>query len=53
MGVFRLVDLERACPGVSRDMIRHVLRGLNKLGQVTCQGHGPAAVWRNKGIIST
>jgi Fic family protein len=46
---FTLADLERTCPGVSRDMIRHVLRKLQKDRKVQCQGHGPAAVWRRKG----
>jgi Fic family protein len=48
-GPFTLADLERSCPGVSRDMIRHVLRKLQKQGNVQCQGHGPAATWRSKG----
>src|SRR5437762_640055 len=47
VGPFSLADLERTCPGVSRDMIRHVLRQLQKRGSVLCQGHGPAAFWQS------
>jgi Fic family protein len=45
---FTLADLERACPGVSRDMVRRVLRDLQKKGSVECLGRGPGAVWRKK-----
>jgi len=47
-----LSDLERSCPGVSRDMIRKVLRDLQKSGQVECLGRGQGAPWRRKGITS-
>ena len=49
-GEFTLAQLERACPGVSRDMVRRVLRVLKMNGQVECLGRGPGAKWRNKGI---
>lgn len=45
-GEFRLVDIERACPGVGRDWIRALLADLKQQGEVTCQGRGPAARWR-------
>lgn len=48
-GDFTLWDLERACPGVSRDMVRRVLRDLQKSGKVLCLGRGPGAPWRRKG----
>ena len=48
-GQFTLTDLERACPGVSRDMVRRVLRGLQKVGAVECIGRGPGAAWQRKG----
>jgi len=51
-GEFTLVELERACPGVSRDMIRRVLFDLSKVGKVTCTGRGPAAKWTGKGNTS-
>lgn len=46
---FTLSALERACPSVSRDMIRRILRLLKKSGKVECLGRGPGAAWRNKG----
>jgi Fic family protein len=49
VGNFTLADLERSCPGVSRDMIRRVLRKLQQAGAVECVGHGPGAPWRKKG----
>lgn len=48
-GNFALSDLERACPGISRDMVRRVLRDLQKTGKVECLGRGPGAAWRRKG----
>jgi hypothetical protein len=47
---FSLNDLERACPGVSRDMVRRVLRDLQKAKAVVCLGRGPGAAWRKEGI---
>ncbi|MDX9996313.1 MAG: Fic family protein [Rhodocyclaceae bacterium] len=48
---FKLKELEQACPGVSRDMVRHVLREQQETGEITCTGRGPGAVWvrANKG----
>ena len=51
-GMFTLADLERACPGVSRDMVRRVLRNLQEAGIVECLGRGPGAPWRRKGMTS-
>jgi hypothetical protein len=45
-GEFGLADLERLCPGVSRDMIRLLLRDLKAAGRVECLGRGPGAKWR-------
>lgn len=45
---FSLSDLERACPGVSRDMVRRVLRNLQSDGDVICLGRGPGALWRGR-----
>jgi Fic family protein len=46
-GTFSLVELERACPGVSRDMIRRVLH--TQKGQtVDCIGRGPGALWEKR-----
>ncbi len=52
VGEFSLSDLERACPGVSRDMIRRVLRECRGLKEVECLGRGPGALWRKRGNTS-
>jgi hypothetical protein len=44
--------LERACPGVSRDMIRLLLRELKFTGRIECLGRGPGAKWRKRVIPS-
>jgi len=49
-GKFTLSDLERACPGVSRDMVRRVLQELQKARKVECLGRGPGTAWQKKGI---
>ena len=48
-GEFTLNRLEFACPGVSRDMIRRVLRVMRTTGLVECLGRGPGAAWKKKG----
>lgn len=48
-GSFTLSDIERACPAVSRDMIRKVLGAMKNDGLVECLGRGPGATWRKKG----
>lgn len=47
-GPFTLTEVERVSPGVSRDMVRQVLRRLQKDGRVECVGRGPGARWRRK-----
>lgn len=47
-GAFTLSDLEILCPGVSRDMIRKVLKDKQKRGEVACTGRGPAARWEKR-----
>jgi Fic family protein len=49
MGSFTLTELERECPGVSRDMVRRVLKDLRSAGRVVCLGRGPGASWRKEG----
>lgn len=46
-GPFRLSDLQDACPGVSVDLIRTVLKRL-KGKTIECLGRGHAAQWRRK-----
>ncbi|MBS0181611.1 MAG: hypothetical protein JSS39_04365 [Nitrospira sp.] len=47
-GEFSITDVERLCPGVSRDMIRLLLRDLKAAGRVECLGRGPGAKWRKR-----
>jgi Fic family protein len=42
---FAISELEDDCPGVSRDMIRHVLRRLRDEGKVQVRGRGRGARW--------
>lgn len=49
---FTVADLERACPGVSRDLVRKVLRQLKQAGKVKSLGRGPGAPWRKRGTVS-
>ena len=46
---FAISDIEADCPGVSRDMIRHVLRGLRDQGMLRAEGRGRAARWIKQG----
>ncbi len=48
---FTVRELRLACPGVSPDMVRVVLRELQKENLLTCTGHGPGALWRKRGNI--
>jgi hypothetical protein len=42
---FKMTDIERAAPYVTRDLIRVVLNRLKKEDQIHAEGRGPAAVW--------
>lgn len=42
---FAISDLEKACPGVSRDMIRIVMNRLRKEGRLKILGRGRDAQW--------
>ncbi|HAF15908.1 MAG TPA: Fic family protein [Blastocatellia bacterium] len=46
-GDFRVSDIQHACPGVSVDLIRTVLKRL-KGSEAECLGRGPAAKWSKK-----
>lgn len=48
LGPFSISDIEADCPGVSRDMIRNVLRQLRDEGAILPQGKGRAAKWIKK-----
>lgn len=46
IGDFTVADLERACPDVSIDMIRYILKKLKKGGEIISLGQGRSARWR-------
>ncbi len=46
VGDFSVSDLEKACPDVSVDMIRHVLKKLKKDDRISSLGKGRFARWR-------
>jgi Fic family protein len=48
IGTFTLADLERSCPGVSRDTIRRILHELQQAGAVECLGRGPGSRWQKR-----
>ncbi|MDY6865856.1 MAG: Fic family protein [Halobacteriota archaeon] len=45
VGPFSISDIENECPGISRDMIRHVLRTLRDDGIIRSTGIGRGAKW--------
>ncbi|MCE5230527.1 Fic family protein [bacterium] len=45
-GEFTFAELQRACPNVSRDMIRAVLRRMKTENKIVSLGHGPGARWK-------
>jgi Fic family protein len=46
IGTFSVRELEDRCPGVSIDMIRRVLKDLQKENKVECLGKGQSAKWQ-------
>ncbi|MFH1985436.1 MAG: Fic family protein [Pseudomonadota bacterium] len=46
---FTLAELESRCAHISRDMVRKVLRNMQKSGDLECTGRGRGASWQNKG----
>ena len=45
IGAFSISDIERECPGVSRDWLRLVLRRLRDEGKIAPRGRGRGAKW--------
>lgn len=45
VGPFAISDIENDCPGISRDLIRHVLRKLRDEGKIRSTGIGRGAKW--------
>lgn len=49
VGEFSISDIERACPSISRDMIRLILRQQQKDKRIICLGKGKSAKWKRIG----
>ena len=49
IGEFTLSELERACPTVSRDTVRRVLRQMRDAGKLQAVPRGRSSVWRKRG----
>ena len=49
---FTLAELVSKCPHISQDMVRNVLRNMQKGGELECSGRGRGATWQNKGNTS-
>ena len=47
IGPFAISDIERDCPGVSRDWVRIVLRRMRHEGKIVLRGKGRGAKWSN------
>ncbi|MEW6102318.1 MAG: Fic family protein [bacterium] len=44
---FTVADIQKQCPGISIDMIRHLLKELKANGKVRCLRRGKYAQWEN------
>jgi hypothetical protein len=44
---FAISEIEEACPGISRDMVRVVLRAMKAEGLIATIGKGRAAKWKH------
>jgi len=49
IGEFSMSDIQRLCPGISRDMIRVVFRELEAEKKIICLGRGRSAEWKKIG----
>lgn len=48
---FSISEIEAACPGVSRDMVRLVLRAMKAEGLIESTGKGRGAKWQSRGTV--
>lgn len=46
VGPFSIIDIEADCPGISRDMIRRVLRQMRDEGTIAVSSGGRGAMWQ-------
>ncbi len=52
IGPFSISDIEKDCPKISRDMVRHILRQLRDEGKIHSQGVGRNAKWQMNTLIN-
>jgi Fic family protein len=52
VGPFSLSAIQGLCPGVSRDMVRRVLREMQSARKVECLSRGRSATWRKKEVMT-
>src|ERR1019366_5172912 len=45
---FNIAEIERICPGVSRDMLRHTLNRLQRQKHINCVRRGRNSLWQRK-----
>lgn len=45
---FSISDIEESCPGISRDMVRVILRAMKSEGLIEPNGKGRGAKWQQK-----
>jgi Fic family protein len=45
---FSIAEIERICPGVSRDMLRHILNRLQRQKHISCVRRGRNSLWQKK-----
>lgn len=50
MEPFSVTGIEMDCPGISRDMVRHVLRQMRDDGKIEVKGRGRGARWVKRNI---
>lgn len=46
MAPFSIGDIESDCPGISRDMIRQILRKMREEGEISASSGGRGAMWQ-------
>ena len=51
LSLFSISDIEDACPGISRDMIRLVLRAMKSEGLISPMGKGRGAKWQRIALV--
>ena len=51
-GPFSISDIEKDCPGISRDWVRYVLKELRSEGEIQSYGAGRGAKWQAGSLVT-